>query len=86
MPQEISDRDLIEDVHYKKATGQEIAQWDKEGKTLFVRSEADRIQQHTGSGFGSASGSFGSAQAGKSCVLIEEVLEVKSQYKVRIRS
>ena len=40
-PQEIIDRDAIEGVHFKRATSQEIIQWEKDEKTLFVRNEMD---------------------------------------------
>ena len=36
----MANRDLIEGVHFKKATLPQIEQWDKDGKTLFVRSDS----------------------------------------------
>ena len=81
--QEIIDRDVIEGMHYKRATAEEIQQWEKDDKTLFVRSEADQLGgARTSGGFGGMGGIVGSANAGKSCVLTEEIIYLKNQYKV----
>jgi hypothetical protein len=37
---EISNRDIIDGVHFNKATLAEINQWEKDGKTLFVKSDS----------------------------------------------
>lgn len=53
--QEITNRDLVEGVHFKKATLAQINQWEKDGKTLFVKSDSqDMPSTSLGSGFTSS--------------------------------
>ncbi|TNV86890.1 hypothetical protein FGO68_gene14576 [Halteria grandinella] len=81
--QEIIDRDVIEGVHYAKADSQQIDAWNKEGKCLFMRNEADlMVGMRSGGGFGGMNSSIGSMSAGKSCVLLSEVIELRSQFKI----
>ena len=47
--QEIANREIVEGVHYHKATAKQIDDWDKEGKTLVIRNEADTMAGKTGS-------------------------------------
>jgi hypothetical protein len=68
-----------------KAESQQIDAWNREGKCLYMRNEADQIVgMRSGGGFGGMSSSIGSMSAGKSCVLLKEIIELRSQFKVRI--
>ena len=77
------DRDVIEGIHYKKTTVQQINQWEKDEQTLFVRSEIDKVAASRGMSFGGNMGSsMGSMNAGKLCVRLDEVQEIRSKFKV----
>jgi guanylate kinase len=76
--QEMSDRDVIEGVHYKKTTTKQIDTWEKEGKTLFVRNETDA---------NSGSSTFplpSTVNIGKSCVLNAELTRIKSDQQIAL--